>query len=164
MTNLGSVIGGEPLALTLDGEEIDTQFVHVTADDETQVDFPLRFAETGEHEIGVGPSGEEPVLSRTVTVESRSAEAAAFEYTDLSIPGDAAVDGPVEIPVTVENTGEESSVQIVELTADDAVIGAEYVVLEPGDRQDLTFTHRFEEAGTYEIALEDLDSQSIEVE
>ncbi|WP_224448144.1 glycoside hydrolase family 97 protein [Haloprofundus salilacus] len=164
VTNPGTVVGGTRLALYVDGETVASKFVRVGAGEETQFDFPLRLGDVGDHELGVGPVDEGPTLSKPTAVERPSAEFRMFDYSGFSVPEEAEVGTPVEIPVTVRNTGDELSVQVLRLTVDNEVVEAQSLTLEPGQKVDLTFDHAFEVAGTYEVALENLEAQQVTVE
>lgn len=164
VTNPGSVVGGETLALYVDGEQVDSTIARVPAESERQIDFPLRLLEGGDHELGVGPAGEGPVLSKPTTVEAPSEEFEWFEYHDFTVPEQAEVDEEVEITVDVENTGDELSIQVLKLTVDDALVEAQQVSLDAGASETFTFTHAFDRPGTYEVALEDLGAREIEAE
>ncbi|WP_224270486.1 hypothetical protein [Haloprofundus salinisoli] len=49
------------------------------------------------------------MLSKPTAVERPSAEFWVSDYSGFSVPGEAEVGTPVEISITVENTGENSA-------------------------------------------------------
>ena len=108
-------------------------------------------------------AGGDASFSETVTVTEQSAEFRMFSYEGFEVPEETTVGHQVEVPVTVTNTGEEESLQVVKLTVDDDVVGAQGVDLQPGGSTDLTFRHTFESPGEYEVAVEDLDAQTVTV-
>ncbi|ELZ27019.1 alpha-glucosidase [Halogeometricum pallidum JCM 14848] len=162
-SNAGGIVGGERMTLSVDGETVDEAFVRVGAGEETQVEFPLRLSETGDHEVTMETSDGDASFSKTVTVAEQSAEFRMFSYEGFEVPEETTVGKQVEIPVTVTNTGDEESLQVVKLTVDDDVVEVQGVDLQPGDSTDLAFWHTFESPGEYEVAVEDLDAQTVTV-
>lgn len=159
--NTGVVGGGERLVLRVDGEVVDETFVRVGAGEETQVEFPFRLSEPGDHDVEVEAPDGDVSFSTPVTVTEQSAEFRTFSYEGFEVPEKVPVDSEVEVPVTVTNTGDEQSLQVVKLTVEDDVVRATGVDLQPGASVDLTFRYAFDARGSYEVAVEDLDPQSV---
>ncbi|MFC6823843.1 glycoside hydrolase family 97 catalytic domain-containing protein [Halopelagius fulvigenes] len=162
-SNAGGIVGGKRMTLSVDGETVDETFVRVGAGEETQVEFPLRLSETGDREVTMDVVDGDASFSETVTVTEQSAEFRMLSYEGFEVPDETTVGRQLEIPVTVTNTGDEESLQVVKLTVDDDVVRTSGVDLEPGKSTDLTFLHTFDSPGEYEVAVEDLDPQTVTV-
>ena len=78
-----------------------------------------------------------------------------FAYSDLQVPETAIIGQPVQVSVTVENTGDRAGAEVVQLYVTDCVCriapfvrqlkGFEKIFLEPGEKKTVTFTLGYED-------------------
>ena len=161
--------GGQFTAeLIVDGEVVDTKDVTVFANESEDVTFTRTFDEVGEYDIAVndasagtltvsedgpgegpGEPGDEPDFVVTNT---------GLDATQLQVGDDLGV------TATVENTGGAAGTYTAELTVDGRVVDEQTVTLDAGESADVSFTHTFDEAGDYEIAISGTTVGTVTVE
>ncbi|WP_254864652.1 CARDB domain-containing protein [Halovivax gelatinilyticus] len=154
--NTGEAAGEHTAALELDGTVEDTETVAVEPGETEVVEFTHTFEAAGEYEVSVdgfdagtvSVSGPEPVI----------------EVTDVSLSDDTVDEGSdVTVTATVENTGEAAGEHTLELELDGAVEDAETVEVEPGETEEVEFTHTFEAAGEYEVSVDGFAAGTVTV-
>jgi PGF-pre-PGF domain-containing protein len=83
---------------------------------------------------------------------------AELSATELA-PGET-----VEVTATVENDGRQDGTAEIALTIDGETVATETVTVAAGESTTVTFTHAFDAAGDYEIAVEDASAGSLSVQ
>lgn len=97
--------------------------------------------ETIEEEVGDGEPEEIPDVPNP-----------RFEVTDRSVaPTDAAVGEPINVSFTVTNVGDGAGYYAAIVTADGERIHRERFKLEPDESREVSFSHAFDERGSYQL-------------
>lgn len=105
---------------------------------------------------GCTDAGSEP----NATVEGSAIAIREATVSDESIT----TDDDLEIVGTLENDGDQRGTYHVELRVDDVIVETEAVNVDPGAREQVTFSGSFSSPGEYEIRLNDVHAGTIEVE
>jgi uncharacterized membrane protein len=71
---------------------------------------------------------------------------------------------PVDVTTIVENTGREAGTKTIELRIDGEAVASREVTVGPESSQTVTFTRTFEEAGTFAIAVDEVEAGTLAVE
>ena len=87
-----------------------------------------------------------------------SVTAADLSATEIA-PGET-----VDVTATVENDGRQDGTGEVALVVDGETVATKTVTVAAGDSTTVTFTHAFDGAGDYEIAVEDVSAGSLSVQ
>ncbi|WP_245998510.1 CARDB domain-containing protein [Halalkalicoccus subterraneus] len=136
----------------------------------------------GRHESRGGSSGIDSDRRRFIRLGGATAVALAG-CTDAGSEPNATVGGPaitireatvsdesittddeLEIVGTLENDGDERGTYHVELRVDDVIVETEAVSVDPGARDQVTFSGSFSSPGEYEVRLNDVHAGTVEVE
>ena len=127
VANVGDREGTVAVELAIDGEVVAVQTVTMGAQDNETVEFAESFTETGEYDIAV-----ENATVGTVTVE----QTPGLEVEDAAVLADRAAEGhATAVQVTVENPGNWTQTERINVTADDTVVASQRVTLEPGEQR-----------------------------
>lgn len=127
--------------------------------------------------IGLGvkiASGTQAAILDTITLHSSvsdvtlTAQSYAISQPTLSIesqssPSEAEIGSPVIISAVITNTGFETETREVWLYLDGQRVQSQPVSLAPGERMTVTFTHTFDEPGTYAFEIDGQQIDPIEV-
>ena len=76
-----------------------------------------------------------------------------FEIIAYNIPSTAKVGEEVTITATIKNTGDEQGRQTVRLAIDGRTAAQEPLALSPGESEDLSFRHTFDEPGDFTVTI-----------
>ncbi|WP_252699790.1 right-handed parallel beta-helix repeat-containing protein [Natronosalvus vescus] len=90
---------------------------------------------------------------------------AELQVTSASInKSEIEVDEPVAVTAEVENTGDATGTHTAELEIDGNVEATETVSIDAGDTEEITFTHTFDDAGEFDVRVDDVDAGTVTVE
>jgi len=144
--NVGDADGTETIELVAEEEVIDSTSVSLDADSSETVTFTETFDEAGEFEIVVNE----------VDAGSLAVGAADLQVTDTEVSEtDIDVGESVEVTATVENVGDADGTEDIELTTAGEVVESESVSLDAGSSETFTYTKTFDEAGEFEVAIDE---------
>ena len=146
--NIGELSG--TLELLKDGTVIQT--LEIPAQDTAELTFTHTFSDVGEYEL--------EFHDQTIIVVVQ--EQIGFEPVNLTLdvqPTEGTVPLEVTITITGENIGEEEG--SITVSIDGTSIGS--LTIPAGETAETSFTHLFEDSGTYSISFYDL-SQEVVVE
>lgn len=148
-------------ALVINGETVDTRTVQAAGGAEETVAFTKRFDEPGEYQIEIGD-----LEIGTVTVDETASkpESATFDLRNVTL-SETAIDAgdDVDITAVVENVGAEAGTYTIDVRVDGDVTTTSDVTLEGGEPRTVTVTETFDEAGDYEIAINDIEAGTVTV-
>lgn len=130
--NPGEVAGEEDVAVTLDGEPIDTQSVSLDAGTGTTLEVPIDTGElpAGDHPITV--DGEHDSDNAMLVVEPPP-DAPYLAVDIVAIDESVDVGDPITVDANVTNTGDQLAAQTVTFSLDGEVVTTESVDLGPGE-------------------------------
>lgn len=148
--NTGNAAGEYTAELEIDGSVESNTTIRLDSGEAETVEFTYTFEDAGDYEVTVGD------VTRTVTVSS-TGHSAEFEVRDLTPsieiddPGDDAT-----ISATIENTGDGTDTQNIEVRVDGILVHEEAVTLDPGESH--TFSVDLDTTGlnhgtTYEYSV-----------
>ncbi|ELY37819.1 APHP domain-containing protein [Natronorubrum tibetense GA33] len=160
LQNVGEGTGPFIAELLVDGEVVDDQIVRVGPGEKDTITFTHSFNEAGEYEIAINDA-----VAGTVTVGDKEDETeATFDVTDATLSDtEIEIGDSVDASATVTNTGDETGTFTAELLVDGEVVDEETVQIFAGDETTVEFTKQFDEAGEYEIAINDADAGTLTV-
>ena len=164
--NDGDESDTQTITFEVDGEEIDTTDVSLDGGDEETVDFTFTTDADDVGELAITVASDDDSDSATVTVEEAPDEA-ELSITTVDAPDDVGTGEDATVAVTVENVGDETAEQTVELRLDDAVVDSEDVELAGGDSEtvDLTYTTDADDVPEIDIEVATADdSQTVTVD
>jgi len=155
VVNTGDVAGTFEAELSVDGDIVETTTVDIAGQSETEVVFSRLFDDAGIYDISINgiSAGELTVL-----------EPATFEVTDATLssedvnPGEA-----VEVSAKVLNTGDVSGTVDIILQVDGDTVERTPVEIAGGEESTVYFDKSFEEAGDYNLAINDVDAGTVTV-
>ncbi|MEF8856071.1 MAG: CARDB domain-containing protein, partial [Haloplanus sp.] len=154
--NVGGETDDHTATLYVDGDAEGSTTVTLAPGESTTVSFDRAFEETGSYEVAVDEAG-----PATLDVERD----AAFDVRDAQLSDATILEGePVEVTATVENVGDREGAHTVELLVDGTVIDSTDVTLAGGGSQTVSFEETFANAGSYDIAVDDVQAGSLTVE
>ena len=142
--NTGEADHETDVALTVDGEEVATETVILGPGESTAITFTETFDEAGEYAITV-----QGVDAGTLTVTEPDVQVTAANVDET----DVEVGETVEVTATVENLGDADGEKNLALSVDGIDVEVESVSVAAGATETVTFTHSFDEAGTFELAV-----------
>ncbi|QLG27362.1 PGF-pre-PGF domain-containing protein [Halorarum halophilum] len=97
-------------------------------------------------------------------VSTRNAQTATFEVSEASLDTDSVeVGDSVEVTATVENTGGSEGTYTAELLVDGETVDQQDVTVPAGESEPVSFTHTFDEAGSYDVTIGDTAAGTVEV-
>lgn len=149
------------------GTQVDSQTVDLDGEGTTQVQlhWETEAGDTGTDEIIV-----ESETATQVDQEVTILAEAEFVVSIADIPGEIVEEDPIEVNVSVENVGEVSDEQAIELLIDDeeAPVDTESVELDGGEQTFVTLTYDSERGDHPEVpattqSLDDDDSATVDV-
>lgn len=107
----------------------------------------------------------EPTDTPTPTPEpTDTPSAATFEVVDASLGSDSVTVGEyVEVTAMVENRGDQAGTYETELQVDGDPVATEEVFVNGGDVETVTYQVQFENAGEYDVSVNDADAGTVEV-
>ncbi|WP_255196428.1 PGF-pre-PGF domain-containing protein [Halorarius litoreus] len=92
-------------------------------------------------------------------------ERGAVSVTDASLSQQTIEAGAsVDVTAAVENDGQSRANRTLELTVDGETVSTRTVTLEAGESRDVTFTRTFDDAGSYDIAVDGVSAGTLTVE
>ena len=142
--NTGEADHETDVALTVDGEEVATETVILGPGESTAITFTETFDEAGEYAITV-----QGVDAGTLTVTEPDVQVTAANVDET----DVEVGETVEVTATVENLGDADGEKSLALSVDGIDVEVESVSVGAGETKTVTVTHSFDEAGTFELAV-----------
>ena len=147
VTNRGSE-GVLKVEVRVDSQVAGSQWIALKEGENRDLTVTTRpYYRPGSYTIAVGP------LEATAVVRPTPP---AFEFGErMRISSPAAAGELTVVSVPLKNIGGKKGVKEVELYADDEVVAAKQVALEPGEEKEVTIEHRFEEAGPHKLKLGD---------
>ncbi|HKJ58599.1 MAG TPA: CARDB domain-containing protein, partial [Halobacteriales archaeon] len=105
---------------------------------------------------------ESAVTTMTATASDEPSD--DFEYSDLrAAPTEATVDEPVTITVTVLNNGSAEGTFAAPLFVDGVRVDAASEAFAPGEERDVSYEWAFDEPGTYDVTVGELDPVAVNV-
>ena len=115
----------------------------------------------GETYSGEVPSGSGDSVSNLVYFDPWLGEPlnlkAKLQFSSLSVsPTSTGVGGSVDVSATVKNVGDLLGEYTAELRVDGRIVDMTSGLLIPGEFREVTFTLKFDEAGTYEVTVDGL--------
>lgn len=160
LQNVGEGTGPFIAELLVDGEVVDDQIVRVGPGEKDTITFTHSFKEAGEYEIAINDA-----VAGTVTVGDKEDETeATFDVTDATLSDtEIEIGDSVDASATVTNTGDETGTFTAELLVDGEVVDEDDVRIFAGDETTMEFTKQFDDAGEYEIAINDADAGTLTV-
>ncbi|ELY45005.1 CARDB domain-containing protein [Natronorubrum sulfidifaciens] len=139
--------------LTVDGVVVDTTQFEIGPGETTSVIFERELQWPGTYEIGVD--------GQTTAV---SVEGPPIDVLDVSVADSELTAGETTtVEATVSNPTESQVERTLELAVDGIVVDTRTVTIEPNSERTVTFDHRFDEPGTYSIAVSGVDSGTVTV-
>ena len=155
--NVGDEAGTETIELTRDGEVVAETDVTLEAGEKKTVTFDQSIDEEGQYEYAVNG-----VTVGTVNVIAPGAE---FQTTDASLSDLKITTGDgVDVAATVENVGGSAGTHTAQLVVDGDVVDEVDVTLDAGTSETVAFTHTFEDAGEYDVSVDDAFAGTVTVE
>ena len=155
--NTGDSEGSMTVNLVVDGTVEESTEITVPANDATTVTFTYEPSDPGEYEFGVND-----VHAGTLTVEEEPE--ASFEVSEATLSdGTIEAGESVDATATVENVGDAEGSYEVELVVDGQTVETVTVTLDAGESTTVQFSRTFDDAGEYEIAVDDTHAGTLEV-
>lgn len=160
--NTGDESGTDTVVLRFADSVIDAR--DVTLDSEVSQSLPFTIPATdtdpGTHSVEVSTSEE----SYTSDLHIDDPEPASLEITNIDIPSTTAYDDPLDVTVTVRNTGGLTAEQNITLQATDDTIAANTVAVTAGDETTSEFTVPADEyfSGEYTLTISTDDDERTE--
>ena len=153
LENAGSAEGTETVELLVDGEVVNSTDATLGADETRVVDLEWTPEETGTFVVRVG--GESFLVTVFDVDDPPTPDPDAdIRVTQASISAtDVLVDEDVTVTATVENLGEASGTETVELLADGTVVNSTNVTLDAEETETVALSTVFSEPGTYELSV-----------
>jgi|GEM_PF-4660169 len=98
------------------------------------------------------------------SISQKNAAKPAFDVTDASVsPTEITAGESVDVTATIENTGGSSGTFTANLTIDGTVVTMQRVQIPAGEQRTVTFTHQFEDAGTYDVGVSGTAADTVTV-
>jgi hypothetical protein len=158
--NRGDGAGSTTAELVVDGTVVDSQVVHLEAGDTETVTFERKVQQSGTFDVGIDDR-----KPQAVTVCPACEGGADFNVTAVELEDDAVAQGePAVVTATIENTGNATDAFLAELAVGGIVVEDRSVELEPGEETTTSFEWRFDEPGTYDLAVSGVEAGSVTVE
>lgn len=146
----GDAAGEHTLELFEDGDVVETEAVSLDAGEQTTVTFERTYETAGEYDLAVND-----VAAGTLTVEAVD-ESDPVAIVDAWMPNETIDEGSwARINAAVENTGETTERVTLRLYVDGDYQSQRSQDVDPGQTTTVRFFERFDEAGEYDIAIED---------
>lgn len=158
VANIGDETGSYVVNLKIEGTTEETEQVSLGPSESEEFTWTVSEATAGTYSVDVnGETG-------SFTVTAPPPTPANIAYDDISVSPMAVMEGDtVTVTVTLENTGEESGSETVELKVDGTMVDSETVTVAGEDTETVTFTITAGETGVYSIEVGSLsDSYSVE--
>ncbi|MCW4012214.1 MAG: hypothetical protein NWF07_04390, partial [Candidatus Bathyarchaeota archaeon] len=151
VTNDGLIEFTEGVNLKVAGTTVETEMVTLMPDASTTVTWTVSEATAGTYDVEVNG------LTGSFTVEAPpEPEPANIVYKSIAVsPTSIEEGGSVTVTVTLENTGELSGQEAVDLYVDDVMVDSETVIVAGGATETAEFTLTGETAGTYTVEAGD---------
>lgn len=140
-----------PAELRVDGQTSTAEWKALDSKEEMPIAFRTRFYEAGGHQVTVNNAP-----SETVNVARTPAN---LRYTDLSVPTYAQPGDELSIEASLRNAGSAEGESTVEVQLDGKTIAKQKITVPAGEIRDVTFAHRFDEAGAYRIRVGDREAE-----
>lgn len=156
LQNDGEGTGPFTAELLIDGEVVDDQIIRADPGEEKTITFTHTFEESGEYSVAIND-----VDAGTVTVGDDLTE---FDVSDATLSDSEIEAGEsVDASATVTNTGADTGSFTAELLVDGDVVDTEGVTLAADDETTVEFSEQFDDAGEYDIAINDADAGTVTV-
>lgn len=157
--NRGDATGIHTAELTVDGVVVDQQRIVVSPYNSRTVTFERTMDRAGTFEIG---ADDHP--SHTVTVRTPAKPAPNFAVPNATLEADTVTAGEsATVSATVENRGNASGTMTGELAVGEYVVDTRRIELEANESATVTFEWRFDDPGTYAVAVSGTDAGSVTV-
>lgn len=161
VTNVGDGDGTHPLELRIGGDEFATERVELAPGETETVTFEgveTDGLEPGEYTMGIGLFPEGDRITGTITVEAKRA---VFDVSGID-PEDATIGegASIDLGATIENTGDASGTQGIELRVADGLERSETVTLEPGETERVAFDGLEPGPGVYSPSIASEDDEA----
>jgi len=148
--NIGTEAGSYVVNLKIDGATIETEELSLPVGADETVTWTLSESTPGTYDVDVNG------LTGSFTVEAVPLTPANIIYESISVSSSSIKVGEtVTVTVTVENTGEESGSETIQLYIDDMMNDSSSVSVSGEDSETVTFTVTLDEAGTYTLEAGD---------
>ncbi|MFP9061847.1 right-handed parallel beta-helix repeat-containing protein [Natrialbaceae archaeon A-chndr2] len=156
LENTGTDDGEHVVSLEIDGTVVTNQTVSVDAGETEVIEFTHAFDTAGDYDVTV-----DGVEAGTVTVTEPEA---IFELSDVSVSEEDVVTGEgVTVSALLENTGTDDGEHVASLEIDGTVVANETVSVDAGETEVIEFTHAFDDAGEYEVAVNGVEAGTVSV-
>jgi subtilisin family serine protease len=156
LENTGDAEGDFTAELEVDGSVVDSQTVTISAGNTQTVTFQRTFGQSGDYTISVNG-----VDAGTLTVSAEP----DIQVTGATLNETTIFEGEgVAIDATLENSGGASGDFTAELEVEGAVVDSQTVTVGAGNTKTVTFEQTYDQAGTYNISVNGVDTNMLTVE
>ncbi|MFP8890889.1 right-handed parallel beta-helix repeat-containing protein [Natrialbaceae archaeon A-CW2] len=154
--NDGDATGEYTAALEIDGTVVANETVSVGPGETNSVAFRHAFDTAGDYDVTV-----DGVEAGTVTVTEAET---IFELSEVSVSEEDVLTGDgVTVSALLENTGTDDGEHVVSLEIDGTVVANETVSVDADETKVIEFTHAFDDAGEYEVAVNGVEAGTVSV-
>ncbi|ELY83568.1 CARDB domain-containing protein [Natrinema altunense] len=153
--NDGETTTSSTVALTVDGTVVDQRTITLEPGESQSVTFERSMEWPGTYDVGI-----EGVGSASVTVDGPAADIVNATVVDPDITAGEST----TIEATVENPTDERATRTLEMAVDGIVVDSRAVSIPANGERTVTFERRFDESGTYEIAVNAVSAGTVSVE
>ena len=138
--NEGIGVHEQSVAFTVDSETVDNQSLELEEGNTTPVTFEYETADDDTPGVSLGVSTDDD--TETTTERVREAQPATFEVSDLDVPDNTTQGETVTTTATIENVGERTGDDIVELYFDGDSVNETNAELGAGDTVEIDLEHK----------------------
>lgn len=147
----GGASGIVPVTLSVNGEDERTEWHVLEAGQKKQVAFDKSFYTAGEQRMAINGHAATPVQVAHTP--------ARLQSTDFSLPPYLSPGEEAELQFSLRNIGAEDGQTPLTLGIDGEELATQDVSVKAGALQDVTFRHRFTEAGAYTVTIGDREAE-----
>ncbi|MFA9427898.1 CARDB domain-containing protein [Natronorubrum sp. A-ect3] len=137
--NEGIGVHEQSVAFTVGSETVDNQSIELEEDETKPVTFEYETADDDTPGVSLGVSTDDDI--ETTTERVREAQPATFEVSDLDVPDTATQGETVTATATIENVGDRTGDDIVELYFDGDSVNETNAELEAGEPVEIDLEH-----------------------
>ena len=153
--NVGDLAGTHTVELVVGDAVLDEQTVELDGGESIEIRLAATVEAAGEYDVSI--DGDH---AGTLTVETP----AAFETHDVTLNTSTVLEGEfVEVTATVENVGTADGEHETTLYVDGTVRDTNTVEIDGGETETVTFVQRFDDAGLYDIEVDNEHVSELEV-